>query len=174
MLALIGIIRWRIRGATYVQMAQVAQRSAIFWTHPTSKVGILQVLVPCKLRHVLENAQTLLDGFLSFWRQIAPGWQHVIFNMITLLRRHLLPYPLAVAHVLLLLRRQLPKALLILEHPLSLFGAKPLLIVSVRVVIVLPTSRNLPVSRILAGWRSIRVRSLMINRRPIGIHGLMR
>jgi len=155
-------------------MAQIAQRSAIFWTHPTSKVGIVQVLVPCKLRHVLENAQTLLDGFLSFWRQVAPGRQYLIFNVIALLRRHLLPHPLAVAHVLLLLRRQLPKALLILKHSLALFGAKPLLVISVGVVIVLPASRILPVSRILASWRPIRVRSLMINGRPIGIHGLMR
>jgi hypothetical protein len=98
------------------------------------------MLVARELGHVLENAQTLLDGFLSLWRQIAPGWQHFIFNVIALLRRHLLPDALAVAHVLLLLWRQLPKALLILEHPLSLFGAEPLLIISVAVVITLPAT----------------------------------
>ena len=112
MLALLRIIRWRIRCAAYVQMAQIAQRSAVFWAHTASKVGVVQMLVARELRHILENAQTLLDGLLSLWRQIAPGWQHFIFNVIALLRRHLLPHPLAVAHILLLLRRQLPKALL--------------------------------------------------------------
>lgn len=72
------------------------------------------MLVARELGHILENAKTLLNGFLSLRRQIAPGRQHFIFNMIALLLRHLLPNVLAVAHVLLLLRRQLLKALLIL------------------------------------------------------------
>ena len=98
------------------------------------------MLVACKLRHVLENAQPLLDSFLSLWRQVAPVRQHFIFNVIALLRRHLLPHPLAVAHVLLLLRRQLPKALLILKHPLSLFRAEALLVISIAIVVVLRAS----------------------------------
>ena len=114
MLALVRIIRWRIRGATYVQMAQIAQRSAVFWAHAASEVRVVQMLIARELRHVLKNAQTLLDSFLSLRRQIAPSRQHFIFNVIALLRRHLLPDALAVAHILLLLRRQLPKALLIL------------------------------------------------------------
>ena len=146
MLALIGIIRWRIRCATYMQMAQIAQRSAIFWTHPTRKIGVVQMLISRELRHVLEYAQTLPDGFLSLWRQIAPRGQNVIFNMIALLRRHLLPHPLAVAHILLLLRRQLPKALLVLEHSLSLFGAEVLLVIFIGIVIILPAPRILPIS----------------------------
>jgi hypothetical protein len=129
-----------------MQMAQIAQRSAIFWTHPTSKVGVVQMLISRELRHVLEHTQTLLDGFLSLWRQIAPRGQHVIFNMIALLRRHLLPHPLAVAHILLLLRRQLPKALLVLEHSLSLFGAEVLLVIFIGIVIILPAPRILPIS----------------------------
>jgi hypothetical protein len=140
MLALVRIIRWRIRGATDVEMAQIAQRSAIFRAHTASKVGVVQMLIARELRHVLKNAQTLLDGFLSLQRQIAPSRQHFIFNVITLLRRHLLPDALAVAHILLLLRRQLPKALLILEHPLSLIGIEALLVISVGIVIVLPAA----------------------------------
>ena len=98
------------------------------------------MLIASELGHVLENAQTLLDSFLSLRRQIAPSRQHFIFNVIALLRRHLLPDALAVAHILLLLRRQLPKALLILEHPLSLFGTEALLVISVGIVIVLPAA----------------------------------
>jgi hypothetical protein len=98
------------------------------------------MLVACELGHILENTQTLLNGFLSLRRQSAPIRQHFIFNVIPLLLRHLLPDPLAVAHVLLLLRRQLPKASLILEDPLSIFGAEPLLVISVAVVTILPAS----------------------------------
>jgi len=98
------------------------------------------MLVARELRHILENAQTLLDGFLSLWRQSTPGRQHFIFNVIALLLRHLLPHAFAVAHVLLLLRRQLPKALLILQHPLPLFGAQVSLVISIAVVTILPAA----------------------------------
>jgi hypothetical protein len=94
------------------------------------------MLIACELGHILENTQTLLNGFLSLRRQSAPIRQHFIFNVIALLLRHLLPDAFAVAHVLLLLRRQLPKASLILEDPLSLFGAEPLLVISVAVVTI--------------------------------------
>ena len=124
-----------------MHMAQIAQRSAIFWTHTASKVRVVQMLVARVLRHVLEHAQTLLDGFLSLWRQSAPARQHFIFNVIALLRCHLLPHSLAVTHVLLLLRRQLPKALFILEHPLSIFGAEASLVISKAIVVIaLPAS----------------------------------
>ncbi len=163
-----------------MQMAQITERSAVFWAHTTSKVRVLQMLVARELRHVLENAQALLDSFFSLWRQIAPRRQHFIFNVIPLLRRHLLPDPLAVAHVLLLLRRQLSKASLILEHPLSLLRTEArLLVTSVAVVIVLPASRILPVARVLPPLlisttrRAIRVRCLMVEGGPIRIHRRM-
>ena len=138
---LIGIIRWWIRGAAYVEMAQIAQRSTVFFAHTPREVGVFQMLIARKLGHVLKHAQTLLNRFLSLWRQIAPVGQHFIFDVIALLRRHLLPHVLAVAHVLLLLRRQLPKASLILKNPLPIFGAEALLlVVSVAIVIVLRAS----------------------------------
>jgi hypothetical protein len=112
--SLVGIIGWQIWGATHVKMAQIAQHDAVFRAHTTRKVRVVQMLIARELGHILENAQTLLDGFLSLRRQSAPIRQHFIFNVIALLLRHLLPDPFAVAHVLLLLRRQLPKALLIL------------------------------------------------------------
>ena len=55
-LPLVGIIRWRIRGAPNVDMAQIAQRGAIFRAHTASKVGVFQMLIARELRHVLENA----------------------------------------------------------------------------------------------------------------------
>ena len=144
---LIGIIHRGFGGAAYMQMTQIAQCSAVFCAHAPSKIWVPQMFIARELGHVLENAQSLLDSFLSLRRQIAPGGQHIILNVIALLRGHLLPHPLAVAHVLLLLWGQLPKTSLILKHPLLVFGAEALLlIVSIRIVIVLPASRILPVS----------------------------
>jgi hypothetical protein len=106
--------------------------------------------------------------------------------VIALLRRHLLPHPFAVAQVLLLLRRQLPKASLILENPLPIFGAEArLLPIGIGTVIVWRASGILPVPRILVRWpaigvrcliaarRAIRIRCLMIHRRPASIGRLM-
>lgn len=169
-----------------MQMAQIAQRSAVFFAHAPSEVGIPQMLITRELRHVLQYAQALFNRFLSLRRQIAPVRQHIIFNVIALLGSHLLPHSLAVAHVLLLLRRQLPKASLILKHPLSIFGAEALwLPVGIGIVIVLRASGILPIPWILvrgrvvgvrsliAAWRAVGVGWLTIHRRPIGIHGLM-
>ena len=97
-----------------MKVAKIAQHGAVFGAHTARKVRVVQMLVARELRHILENTQTLLNGFLSLRRQSAPIRQHFIFNVITLLLRHLLPNALAVAHVLLLLRRQLAKASLIL------------------------------------------------------------
>jgi len=66
-MALARIIRRRVRGAADVEMAQVVQRGAVFFAHTARKVGISQMLIARELRHVLENAKTLLDGFLSLW-----------------------------------------------------------------------------------------------------------
>lgn len=121
-------------------MAQITQHGAVFSAHTARKVGVVQMLVARELRHILQNAQTLLDGLLSLGRQITPARQHFIFNVIALLRRHLLPHPFAVTQVLLLLWRQLPKTSLILQHSLSIFGAEALLTVSIGLVIVLSAS----------------------------------
>jgi hypothetical protein len=137
---LIGVIRWRVRGATHVQMAQIAQCSAIFRAHAPSKIWVSQMFIACELRHVLENAQALLNRFLSLRWQIAPARQHIIPDVIALLRGHLLPHPFTVAHVLLLLRGQLPKTSLILEHPLPVLGAKAWLPIRIPIVIILRAS----------------------------------
>jgi hypothetical protein len=152
-LPLTGIICWRVRSSADVQMAQVAQRSAVLFTHPPGEVGVSEMFIARKFGHVLKNSQALLNRFLPLRRQIAPVRQHIIFNVIALLGSHLLPHSLPVAHVLLLLRRQLPKASLILEHPLSIFGAEALwLPVCVGTVIVLGASGILPIPWILVGW----------------------
>lgn len=151
-----------------MEVAEVAQRGAVLVAHTASKVWIVEVLVTRRLGHVLKNAQALLDGFLALGRHVAPIGQYFILNVVALLRRHLLPDAVAVAHILLLLRRQLPEALLILDHALALFGAEPsLLVTSVGTVVILRASR------VLARGRAIgicfAIESWTIGIRPIGI-----
>lgn len=93
-----------------------------------------------RFRHVLQHTQALLDSLLPLLRQIPPRRQHVVLDMFALLRRHLLPHPPAFPHVLLLLRRQLPEALLILYHPLAVFRAQAILLLAVATIVILPAS----------------------------------
>src|ERR1700686_5526998 len=78
---LIGIIHRGFGGAAYMQMTQIAQCSAVFCAHAPSKIWVPQMFIARELVHVLENAQSLLDSFLSLRRQIAPGGQHIILNV---------------------------------------------------------------------------------------------
>jgi hypothetical protein len=57
----------------------------------------------------------------------------------------------ALAHVLLLLRRQLTKALAILQNALAVFGAEALLLVPIASVIIFRATR------ILAGRGTVRI-----------------
>lgn len=50
---LVRTIRWRIRSAADVEMAQIAQRGAVFFAHTPREVGVSQMLIARKLRHVL-------------------------------------------------------------------------------------------------------------------------
>jgi hypothetical protein len=53
-------------------MAQIAQHGAVFNAHTARKVRVVQMLVSRELGHILEDSETLLDGFLSLRWQSAP------------------------------------------------------------------------------------------------------
>lgn len=142
----------RIRRAADVQVAEITQSGAIFIAHSASEVWIGEMLVASPLWHVLQNTEALLDGLLARRRQIAPHGQHLVPDVIALLRRHLLPHPAPFAHFLLLLRGQLLEALAVLQDALPFFRTQALLLViSVAAVIVACAAR------ILTGRRAIGV-----------------
>jgi hypothetical protein len=120
-----------------MEMAEVAQGGAIFVSHAAGKVWIVEVTVARVLGHVLQNTEALLNGFLALRRHVAPGRQNIVLDVIALLRSHLLPDAATLAHILLLLRRQLAEALAILQDALAVFGAKALLLVTITSVIIL-------------------------------------
>src|SRR5216684_6314557 len=62
----------RIRGSANMQMAQVPQHGPIFFAHSPREIRIVQMLIPRRLRHVLQYAETLSDGPPPVGRQLFP------------------------------------------------------------------------------------------------------
>ena len=112
------LVRW-VRRA-HVQVAQIAQHGLIFFTHASREIRIIQMLVARGLRHILQYAQTLLNGTLSVRRKLLPLRQHVVFDVVLLFRRQLVPIGSRLSHLLLLSRRQLLKVLVVLQNFLLL------------------------------------------------------
>lgn len=121
---LLEIVSWknaallarRLGRSTHVQVAQVTQRRFVLCTHATRKIRIIQMLVARRLWHVLQHAEPLLNRALPVRRKLSPPRQHIIFDVIPLLRRQFLPRLRPVAHLLLLLRRK-PVELLLVSLP---------------------------------------------------------
>lgn len=109
----------RVRRSANMQVAQIAERAPVFFTHAPGEIRIVQVLVPRRLRHILQYRQPVLYRPLPVWRHLFPPWQNIISDVRLLLWRHLLPHASALAHLLLLLRWQLPETPLVLPQPLS-------------------------------------------------------
>ena len=107
-----------------MQVAQIPQRRSILFVHPTREVRIVQPLIPCRFRHVLQHTQPLLNRLPTLRRYLLPFRQHFIANVVALLRRHLLPDLRSLAQLLLLLWRKLFELLFISLESLALFRRK--------------------------------------------------
>ncbi len=103
-----------------MEMAQISKRGFIFFAHAARKVRIAQMLIARRLRHVLQHRQPVLDRPLPVRRHLLPPRKNIILDVRLLLWRHLLPHMRTLAHILLLLRRQLVEAPLILLQCLAL------------------------------------------------------
>ena len=79
------------------------------------------MLIARRLRHILQHRQPVLNRPLPVRRHLLPPGEHIIPDVRLLLRSHALPHFRAPPHVVLLLRRQLFEASLILLQPLALF-----------------------------------------------------
>jgi hypothetical protein len=97
-------------------MAQIAQRCPVFIAHASGEIRIVQPLISRGLRHILQHAQPLLNRVPAVRRQLLPSRQHIVSHVSTLLWRHAIPYPRAIAHILLLARAKPVKSLFVLNH----------------------------------------------------------
>jgi hypothetical protein len=102
------------RRPTHMQMAQIAQRRTIFLAHAARKVRVIQPLIPRAFRHILQQPQSLLHRLTPVRRHLSPSRQHVILDMLALLRSHSLPDLRAIAQNLALRRRQPLQSLFVL------------------------------------------------------------
>src|SRR5882724_3987233 len=101
-----------------MQVAQIPQRRSVFIVHPAREVWIVQPSVARRFRHILQQAQSLLNRLPAVRRHLPPSRQHIIAHVVLLLRRHLLPDLRSLAQLLLLLWRKLPESsLILLESP---------------------------------------------------------
>src|SRR5216683_4898528 len=110
----------RLIRRAHVLMAQISQHLPVFFAHSARKVWIVQVPVARGLRHVLQDAQPLLNRPLPVRRQLLPLRHHVIFDVVSLLGRKLLPILSSSFHILLSLRRQLIELPLIVRQAATL------------------------------------------------------
>ena len=67
------------------------QSRLVFVAHSARKVRIAQAPVARGLRHILQHAKLLLNRLLALPRNLSPLRQHIILNMLALLRRHPAP-----------------------------------------------------------------------------------
>ena len=63
----------------------------VFVAHSARKVRIAQTPVARGLRHILQHAKLLLNHLLALPRNLSPLRQHIILDMLALLRRHPAP-----------------------------------------------------------------------------------
>src|SRR5216683_829026 len=84
------IPRW-VRRAAYMQVAQIVQRCPVLFAHSARKIRIVQPLVSRGFRHILQYAEFLLNHLLAFPRHLPPLRQHIVLDVIALLRRHSAP-----------------------------------------------------------------------------------
>lgn len=105
-----------------MHVAQVAKHSLVFVAHAPCEVRVIQMLIPRRLWHVLQNVQAALDRVPTRRGQLFPRRKHVVADVILLLRRQLGPDAQAIPHFLLLLRWKLPEAPFVLLKFLPLLG----------------------------------------------------
>src|SRR5438876_1369362 len=104
----------RVRRA-HVQVAQVAQHGLIFFAHAPREIRVIQVLVPRRFRHILQNTQPLLNRPSSAIRQLFPLRRQIIPDMVLLLRRQFIPLVNAPIYLLPLCRSKIPFLVVVLD-----------------------------------------------------------
>jgi hypothetical protein len=98
-----------LRRAADVLVRQIAQHIFIFFAHAAREARIIQVPVARIFRHILQHAQPVLNRSLALRRHLFPLWQNVIANVLALRWGHPFPRARAIAKLLLLRGRQMPK-----------------------------------------------------------------
>lgn len=121
-----------------MHVTQVLQGGSFFLGHPLGEVGIGEALIACGFRHILQNAELLLDHLLAVPRHLAHLRQNVVFDMIALLGSqfppslfplpqivllrggHVIPLAKLLANLVLLVGREILERFAILQNAIPL------------------------------------------------------
>ena len=143
-------------------VGQVAQHGFVIFVHAAREVWIVQVLIPRRLRHVLQNVEPATDRSLAIRRKLPPLWQYVILDVILLIRRQSAPVFQAALNSLLFSRCPLLKVPIVID--------RSLLFLRIQVIEISCRFRRTILLIPCAFRRTIRARNdRLARRRPIRI-----
>ena len=117
----------RVRRSADMQMAQIPQGRPILVADSFGKPRIIQPLIPRRFRHVLQHAQPLLNRLTPVGRHLAPSREHIILDVISLLRSHLRPDMFLYRLVRSLLRSHAIPLIKLLPDPALLLSRRHIL-----------------------------------------------
>ena len=103
-----------------MQMAQIPQRRLIIVAHSARELRIIQPLIPRRLRHILQHAQSLSNRLTPILRHLLPLGQYIIPNVILLLRTQPAPLLSSPVQFLFLRWREIPVLVVVLENLLPI------------------------------------------------------
>jgi hypothetical protein len=125
-----------------VGVAQIPQRGLLFIAQAACEIRVVQALIARGFRHVLQDAELLLDDLLAIPGHLAPAGQNIALDVLALLRsevapggfflaqvgllrgRHAIPLIELLANLTLLVRRQILKGMAVLQNVLPLLRRK--------------------------------------------------
>src|SRR5262249_4426722 len=117
---------------------QVMQRGSFLVAHAAREVRIIEALIAGRLRHVLQDAEFLVDDLLALPGHLAHSWQNVISDVVALIRRkpppssfvfakrclllwgHVIPLVKLLTDLGLLVRRKILERLAVLQDTVAL------------------------------------------------------
>jgi len=105
-------------GRTNMHVAQIPECGLVLFTHPPGKIRVIQPLIPCELRHILQHAQSLPNRLSPVRRHLPPLRHYVVPDMVLLLRRQSVPNCLPTLQFLPLRWRKILVPVVVLEDPL--------------------------------------------------------
>jgi len=115
-----------IGGAAYVEVAEVVEHGAVVVGHAASEVGIAEAAIARGLRHILQDAEFLLNGLLALPRHLAPTGQHIGLDVVALLGSQAAPGIFLFAQIGALLRGHTVPLAELVADPILLFGRQVL------------------------------------------------
>ena len=107
-----------------MHVRQIAQHRFVIFVHAAREVGIAQVLVARRLRHVLQHVQAAANGALTVRRKLLVFRRNVVLDVVLLVVAQAVPIFLAFLNLPFLRRGPFLIVFVIVQRPLLLLRVK--------------------------------------------------